>query len=644
MKSLLITLLLLTSLFDVFSQAYSPLKVKPEDILLAEKLQKEYPKEDYVSLSTVATYKFNYSTKSKKVEASLHYEEEIMSLKEDKDFKNTVIYDSLSDIEKVYGYDYKNHIKYIRFAKSGYASADIFYDDAKMFNYSFHLESRGDKTNYYYDKKYFDIKYLTSVYAHTHYPVLEKKIIFEIPKWLTLDFVDYNFNGFNITKTESFDTKKDANIITYSIKNIKPIKPTDYSSSWQTSLPHVLILSKKYDYKGNTFTLFSSTKDLYNWYSSLIKEVDNNPEDLKSLVNEITSGIKSDEEKIEKIFYWVQDNIRYIAFENGIMGFKPENSTNVLKKKYGDCKGMANLTCEMLKIAGYDARLTWIGTRSIPYDYSTPSLAVDNHMITTLFLNDKKYYLDATETGVAFKDYAHRIQGQAVLIEDKESYILDKVPEFDAKHNEEKIVLTLTIEDDYLVGRGENTYNGEEKNILFREIGSVAKIDLDKRASDYLAHKDKNNNISKVEITNYNNRNLPIAFKYNIVATNRITTVSKEKYLNLEFDFNLNDVLAEEDQILDMDFGHKTYLNSIVTCKIPMNYKVDFLPENINIDNDEFTFNLNYNFNSDTQTISYTKKMILKNGSISRSNFEVWNKTIKELKKFYNEQIILITG
>ena len=60
-----------------------------------------------------------------------------------------------------------------------------------------------------------------------------------------------------------------------------------------------------------------------------------------------------------------------------------------------------------------DARLTWIGTRSIPYDYTIPSLAVDNHMICTVFLGEEKYFLDATEEYVGFGDYAYRIQGNS---------------------------------------------------------------------------------------------------------------------------------------------------------------------------------------------------------------------------------------
>ena len=42
---------------------------------------------------------------------------------------------------------------------------------------------------------------------------------------------------------------------------------------------------------------------------------------------------------------------------------------------------MANLLTCMLRSIHLDARRCWIGTKHIAYDYSTPSLSVDNHMI-----------------------------------------------------------------------------------------------------------------------------------------------------------------------------------------------------------------------------------------------------------------------
>src|SRR4029077_16419837 len=145
-------------------------------------------------------------------------------------------------------------------------------------------------------------------------------------------------------------------------------------------------------------------------------------------------------------------------FEDGIMGFKPDAAQNVLKNKYGDCKGKANLLKEMLKLAGFDARLTWIGTSDLPYDYSLPSLAVDNHMICTVILNGKKYLLDGTENFIAINDYAQRIQGKQVLIEDGKNFIIDRVPDFSAERNKVKKVTTITYDNDALKGKSSVEY------------------------------------------------------------------------------------------------------------------------------------------------------------------------------------------
>src|SRR5690606_8805548 len=119
-------------------------------------------------------------------------------------------------------------------------------------------------------------------------------------------------------------------------------------------------------------------------------------------------------------------------------------------KRYGDCKGMANLTKQMLIEAGFDARLTWIGTNRIAYDYSTPSLSVDNHMICTLYNNNKPIYLDGTEKFNAYKEYANRIQGKQVLIENGDEFILKVVPQVNANFNKETVTYELTLENEQL--------------------------------------------------------------------------------------------------------------------------------------------------------------------------------------------------
>src|SRR6185295_5135482 len=248
---------------------------------------------------------------------------------------------------------------------------------------------------------------------------------------------------------------------TFTIKDIPAFQNEPSSPNHALSSPHIICVSKAYTENGQRKVLFESVKDLYGWYSTVCADIGNNPNELKARVAALTADKKTDMEKIESIFYWVQDNIRYIAFENGIMGFKPDAAQNVLKNKYGDCKGKANLLKEMLKLAGYDARLTWIGTSDLPYDYTLPSLAVDNHMICTVILNGKRYFLDGTEEYIALNDYAQRIQGKQVLIEDGKNHILDKIPEFPADRNKEILNVKMNIIDNAITGNAVAEYNGE---------------------------------------------------------------------------------------------------------------------------------------------------------------------------------------
>ena len=171
-------------------------------------------------------------------------------------------------------------------------------------------------------------------------------------------------------------------------------------------------MCKSAEVNGNKLVYFNTVADQYKWYRQLVRDIGDDKTVLEQKAKELTVGISGDIEKIKAIFNWVQHNIRYIAFEDGIAGFRPAKADVVLNKKYGDCKGMANLTRGLLQALGYDARLCWIGTNHVAYDYSTPSMAVDNHMICALFFRGKKYFLDATETNIGFNEYAERIQGR----------------------------------------------------------------------------------------------------------------------------------------------------------------------------------------------------------------------------------------
>ncbi|HLK30516.1 MAG TPA: transglutaminase-like domain-containing protein [Puia sp.] len=602
-----------------------------------------YPKAEIIGAELKEEYNFSIST-NKSGETKIVSDESVSeTLVPVKDFiasTDAVFYDEQSSVENVHASSAKN--KTIKFLQqcSDYQSEGIFYSDAKLCVIKIPLEEKGMAVNYGYSKHYKDVKYLTSVYFNEDIPVEKKTIIFNVPDWLEVDLREFNFAGYDIKKDVQKDPATKTTKYTYELKSIPALKKEYHSPNWAKAYPHIIVISKSYTDNGQKKVLFESVKDLYAWYHSLCKDIGNSSDDLKPIVTQLTKDKKSDIEKIEAMYYWVQDKVRYIAFENGIMGFKPEAAQNVFKNKYGDCKGKANLLTQMLRVAGYDARLTWIGTSDLPYDYSLPSLAVDNHMISTLVLNGKHYFLDGTEENIAFNDYASRIQGKQVLIEDGNNYMLDKIPEFAADRNKVETNLKLKIEDGALTGNCTSIYNGEAKISLVGAFNSLRSENKKDALDNYLRSGNANIVISNIKNPNWEERQKPLQIGFDVKANNVVTKAANELYINPDWQKEFSGFEFDSTRKNDYELDHKLYLNTQVEIAVPDGYKIDYLPEAVSKKAADYSFEGSYI--NKGNAIIYSKKIIVNKTIIRKQEFSAWNDFIKSINKFYNDQAMLV--
>ena len=155
------------------------------------------------------------------------------------------------------------------------------------------------------------------MYFNDECPNILKEIVITVPNWLDIELREFNFAGNNIVKTIVNDPKEEVTIYTYKMENVPAISKEGAIPGRSYIYPHILMLAKSFKVKDKTFPLFSSTADLYKWYKSLVDLMKDDTAVMKEKVAELTAKAKTDEEKIKNIFYWVQDNIRYIAFEIG---------------------------------------------------------------------------------------------------------------------------------------------------------------------------------------------------------------------------------------------------------------------------------------------------------------------------------------
>jgi hypothetical protein len=368
--------------------------------------------------------------------------------------------------------------------------------------------------------------------------------------------------------------------------------------------------------------------------------VQNKPDELKAKVTELTKGKTTDQDKVKSIFYWVQDNIRYIAFEDGLAGFIPASAQDVFKSKYGDCKGMANLMTEMLKIAGLESYMTWIGTRHIPYDYSLPSLAVDNHCISTVILGGKEYFLDGTEKYIPFGDYAWRIQGKEVLIGKGDKYDVKKVPVLDKEKSKILTQTTFQLKDNVLKGHVKVTLTGEQRTSFHQYYHELPTDEKKKMIQRFLEFGNKNLVVNAVKTSDLNNREIPVVVEGDIDLSNYIITEDKEVYVGIDFfPENLRGINPDEKRQQDYAL-HSAYVAQDETELIlPAGYKVASMPAAISEKNEDYEATGSYT--SKDNKVIFKKTLSFNSGRIRKADFENWKNFVKKLKDF-NSNLILV--
>ncbi|MDP4282654.1 MAG: DUF3858 domain-containing protein [Bacteroidota bacterium] len=159
-----------------------------------------------------------------------------------------------------------------------------------------------------------------------------------------------------------------------------------------------LIYSIK-DYKGD----FSTWQTFGKWVESLNEGRDSLPPVLISNIRHQVENIPDKEDKARKIYSYLQQSTRYVGVELGIGGLQPENASTVAKFGYGDCKGLVNYACAMLRYAGVQSWPVLINASdpAEPFQEDFPGNQF-NHVILCVPLEKDTAWLECTSQRCPF--------------------------------------------------------------------------------------------------------------------------------------------------------------------------------------------------------------------------------------------------
>jgi hypothetical protein len=619
------------------SQYYGYGAIAAKDVEQAGELALKYKDEKYVSHYQEALYSFD-TDKNEFGQPVVTVQEEgqaqFSALQANVLFQHYFFYNKFLDIKKFsrsirIGANYNTVSR--KATDRAVTDENIFFDDSRVAYHTHQMEAKGRKAKSEWKIEYKDGKYLTRIYFNEPYAVDKKMLEFEVPAWLDIELQEYNFKGFKIEKEE--DTKKSGKrIIRYMAYNLNAIKQEENSIGAAYIYPHLVFRIKSFEYKNEKIRGFENLQDVYNWYSLLYNQCKNDITPLKPIVQKLTAPLKTDEEKIQAIYYWVQDNIRYIAYEDGYSGYIPATVQETITNKYGDCKAMANLLTEMLKLGGYDAHYTWIGTNHIPYG-RIPSMCVDNHCISTLYFKGKTYFLDGTESYMAFGENAWRLQGKSAFVEKGKTYEEILVPVTDALGHAIKTKASLSLSGDKLKGHVTVNYTGNMRTSFQQYYQELAITEKKEEVKSAVEFGNSNVVVTNIKTSDLNNRNLPVQIEGDIDFANAVNIINNEMYVGLDFfPKSLSRYYPEENRKTGYEFTGLVTFDDEIELTLPADRKCIDLPDALSISNDYMSFNGSYTIKGSKVVLK--KQLSVKKGMMPADKLTEWRQNLERLKDF----------
>jgi len=609
-------------------------------------IAQDYSNEDYIFLKRHQYIKVDL--KNNKIDIAKKVIEQAEFLTANKlYFANEIIgYDSFTDIKDINAYTYipksdttveVDYIETQRVFDNG-----IFYSDQEYKNFTFPAVTKGAITNLSYTEIVKDPHFLGLYTFGTYVPTKSGQLVVEFPKNVEIGYISFNTEETNIDFKQ--ETEGDYNIYTWTTQNLNGFQGEENSEENLHIVPHIIVYIKNYTVDGKKYPVLNNAKDLYNWYVSLTDQIDtSNMADVHKIAADITKSLPSKEEKAKAIFNWVQDNITYVAFEDGLGGFVPRGAASVCSKRYGDCKDMANLLYEMLNHVGIESYRAWIGTRNRPYSYyDVPTPMVDNHMITAAIIANDTLFLDATDSYVPFGMPSAFTQTKEALIGiDKDTYNIVKVPIQAPEKSLTTVNSAISLVDGKILVNEEREMTGYNKvDFVFDYTFKKG----DKTKEEYLNNKlQLGNNKTKylnIQTHNFDNTGEPLLISYDLEIANYAKTVGSKTFVNLNIDKTLSKSKIDiEDRKYSKKIDNTYKHNYTTTLELPKGYTIAHLPDEISYNDPRFGFKINYT--KENNSVVQHKEIYINTLRIEKASFSDWNQFITSLIKAYKKSITI---
>lgn len=335
----------------------------------------------------------------------------------------------------------------------------------------------GDIVEYSYTKKGFNPVYdgHYSEELYFEYSVPYERGFFQIIAPNNKEIRLIYRNGEDQSSTSTID--KDV-IHTWDFSKMEAVNYENNTPGWYSYSFKVMI------------TDFKSWNDLMPWATKYYQLDVQQVEKLKSEIGDYFLGENSQATALNVIRF-VQDEVRYLGFEDGIHSHQPHIPYKVFQQRFGDCKDKSMLLCAMLASYDIEAYPVIVNSRLRKnLEDHMPAISSFDHVVTQIIADGDTIYVDPTisNQGGTFNNIYFPNYGKGFIVHPTNGGIADISSEGTAKISE---LNDYTLDK---VGGGSGliihtTYYGAEADHIRSQLASSSLDQIQQSYLNYYANR-----------------------------------------------------------------------------------------------------------------------------------------------------------
>jgi transglutaminase-like putative cysteine protease len=466
------------------------------------------------------------------------------------------------------------------------------------------------------------------------YSVEKSKLVVTVPQDFTLRYQSFHYKGEPVITTD-----KDSRTYTWETKDLTPLPDEVYVPDWHRRTTSVLLAPASFElqhYKGS----MNTWEELSRFGYTLNQGRDQLPDAVKQTVHQLTDGL-SREEKISKLYRYLQEHTRYISVQLGIGGMQTFDANYVATNGYGDCKALSNYMCSLLKEAGVTAYCVWVygGANEITFEEGFPSDQF-NHVIACVPGEKDTTWLECTNQYLPAGYLGDFTNNRPVLILTEKGSKLIHTPAYNMEQNLQLRNVSATVNENGDLQLSANThYTGLQQDDLQGRLHVLTRekqLEVLKSSLSFSSY-----DVNKFECKELTGSLPAIDELLEINAHNYASISGKRMFITPNL-LNKSITRPEQNGPRQSDILRRISFRDADTVRItvPAGYTPESVPAPVNLQSDFGTYSCNTTVTGNV--ITYIRNISIKEGLYPAASFPMLETFYGAINKADRARVVLV--